>query len=408
MLQKDDRHMLARALDLAARGGAAVTPNPRVGAVITRDDKIVAEGHHAAYGGPHAEAVALERAGSRARGTTLYCNLEPCSYSAPDKHNGACTDLIIAAGVARVVVGQLDPNPRVRGGGVAALRAAGVAVETPDDFDDIWYENAAFNTTAALARPFVTLKLAQSLDGKIATATGDSKWITDEEARAEVHALRARHDAVLVGVGTAVADDPRLTARGRPEPTATRGPEAVVLDPSARLPMESQLVKDRAAELTVLVAADPRAAGGEAETGVAARLAGLRERGITVLEVESDTAGRLQPAAALQALWEDGVRSVLVEGGGRVATTFLAAALFDALRVYVAPRIIGGDGMGIGTLGVESMSQALSLERVRTRTLGEQAVIEGFRAGWLESVQASVRTSVQPSVREEAYVHGTG
>ena len=224
MLQKDDRHMLARALDLAARGGAAVAPNPRVGAVITRDDEIVAEGYHAAYGGPHAEAVALERAGSRARGTTLYCNLEPCSYSAPDKHNGACTDLIIAAGVARVVVGQLDPNPRVRGGGVAALRAAGVEVDTPDDFDDVWYENAAFNTTAALARPFVTLKLAQSLDGKIATATGDSKWITDEEARAEVHALRARHDAVLVGVGTAVADDPRLTVRGRPEPTATRRP----------------------------------------------------------------------------------------------------------------------------------------------------------------------------------------
>jgi diaminohydroxyphosphoribosylaminopyrimidine deaminase/5-amino-6-(5-phosphoribosylamino)uracil reductase len=400
MLQKDDRDMLARALNLAARGGAAVAPNPRVGAIITRDDETVAEGYHAAYGGPHAEAVALERAGTRARGATLYCNLEPCSYSAPDKHNGACTNLIIAAGVARVVVGQLDPNPRVRGGGVAALRAAGVEVETPDDFDDVWYENAAFNTTAALARPFVTLKLAQSLDGKIATVRGDSKWITDEEARDEVHALRARNDAVLVGVGTVVADDPRLTVRSAAGGSGAGQPRAVVLDPSARLPLQSQLVRNRAAELTVLVAEAPRAAGGEVEPGVAARIAALRERGITVFEVESDTAGRLQPAAALQALWEDGVRSVLVEGGGGVATSFLAAALFDALRVYVAPRIIGGDGVGIDALGVESISQAVSLEKVRTRTLGEQAVIEGFRAGWLESVQTSVR--------EEAYVHGTG
>ena len=393
MLHNADRRMLARALELGTRGGAAVAPNPMVGAILTRNDEVVSEGHHAAYGGPHAEAVALEQAGSRARGTTLYCNLEPCSYSAPDKHNGACTGLIIAAGVSRVVVGQLDPNPRVRGAGITALRSAGVEVDSPSDFDEVWYENAAFNTTAALARPFVTIKLAQSLDGRMATRTGDSKWITDEEARAEVHALRARHDAVLVGVATAIADDPRLTARGIVPAFDGRQPRAVVLDPSARLPLESQLVETRAAETIVIT-------GAEHERGVEERVAALRARGVTVLEVETDAAGHVEPPAVLRALWSADVRSVLVEGGGRVATSFLAAGFFDALRVYVAPRLIGGDGVGIGPLGVGAMSEALSLERVRTRALGEQLVLEGFRDGWLASVQAAVQ--------EGAYVHRTG
>jgi diaminohydroxyphosphoribosylaminopyrimidine deaminase/5-amino-6-(5-phosphoribosylamino)uracil reductase len=252
MLDSDDHRRLARTLELGARGGRAVAPNPRVGAVITREGRTVAESFHAAYGGPHAEARALAAAGRCAGGATMYCNLEPCSYSAPDKHNGACTDLIIAAGVARVVIGQLDPNPRVRGGGVGTLRAAGVQVDMPERFDQAWYENAAFNTAAALARPFVTLKLAQSLDGRTATVTGDSKWITDELARADAHQLRAAHDAVLIGAGTAAADDPRLTVREAGGGPGARQPRAVVLDPAGRLPLDSRLAAERAAELIVV------------------------------------------------------------------------------------------------------------------------------------------------------------
>ncbi|MFO8064894.1 MAG: bifunctional diaminohydroxyphosphoribosylaminopyrimidine deaminase/5-amino-6-(5-phosphoribosylamino)uracil reductase RibD, partial [Spirochaetia bacterium] len=292
MLNDTDRRLLGRTLELASLGGRAVAPNPKVGAVIVDSDRIISEGYHAAYGGPHAEAVALEHAGSESRGGTLYCNLEPCSYSAPDKHNGPCTERIIEAGVSRVVVGQLDPNERVRGGGVAALRAAGIEVDMPNEFPDGWYENAAFNTHASLSRPFVTLKLAQSLDGKIAARGGDSKWITDEKARAEVHELRAAHDAVLVGIGTALSDNPRLTARrgattteqAAEEPPYPRQPLAVVLDASLQLPPDSRLVSERAHELVVLVSDAPRdhEPGPPADSNqLAARAAELTRRGVT-------------------------------------------------------------------------------------------------------------------------------
>lgn len=205
---------LAETIPLAELGRGSVAPNPMVGALVVRDGCVIGTGYHHRYGGRHAEAVALDNAGEAAHGATLYCNLEPCSFTADDKHQPPCTRRIIEAGVDTVVIGQLDPNPRVRGDGVRRLEAAGISVIVERNDHPFRRFNDVFNTVMTERRPFVHLKTAMSLDGRIATADGTSKWITDEAARREVHALRAERDAVLVGVGTVLADDPLLTVRG--------------------------------------------------------------------------------------------------------------------------------------------------------------------------------------------------
>ncbi|MFP4613552.1 MAG: bifunctional diaminohydroxyphosphoribosylaminopyrimidine deaminase/5-amino-6-(5-phosphoribosylamino)uracil reductase RibD [Spirochaetaceae bacterium] len=401
MVSDTDNVILSRTLELAARGGAAVRPNPLVGAVLTQTageetaPRIIATGYHAAYGGPHAEAAALEQAGPAAHGATLYCNLEPCSFRAPEKHNPPCTELIIAAGVSRVVIGQLDPNRRVRGTGVAALRAAGIRVDTATDFAAGWYLNADFNTRAALDRPFVTLKLASSLDGRIAVPTGDSKWITDSVARAEVHALRADHDAVLIGAGTAAADDPALTVRPENGEPPRRQPRAVVVDSRAELSPGSRLVRERARELIVFTADPGTDAVGRA---CGRRAVELTRHGVTVVTVAPDSRGRLPLRDVLAELHAMGIRRVLVEGGARIATALIAEGLYDAAHLYVAPLFLGGDGSGLGALGLLRVADAPRLEGVTVRGLSGQAVFEGFRSGWL--------SEVRQSVREAEYVYG--
>ncbi|HKK49410.1 MAG TPA: bifunctional diaminohydroxyphosphoribosylaminopyrimidine deaminase/5-amino-6-(5-phosphoribosylamino)uracil reductase RibD, partial [Alkalispirochaeta sp.] len=267
---------LQQTLDLAAAGRTGAPPNPLVGAVITRNDRVVATGYHAQYGGLHAEAEALHAAGTDAAGSTLYCNLEPCSYTAPDKHQPPCTRHIIEAGVKTVVIGQLDPNPHVRGRGADQLREAGIEVRVADDGARFWQFNDVFNTVMAFNRPLIHVKTAMSLDGRIATAVGDSKWITDESARREAHQLRAQRDVVAVGIGTVLADDPSLTTR------LVTGEDArpVVFDSHLRIPLGSTLVRTRGHELIVMTRA----------TTVAqqpARARELEQRGVSVVGVAS-------------------------------------------------------------------------------------------------------------------------
>lgn len=384
---RDDR-LLARTLALARKGEADVSPNPMVGAVVALGDEVIAEGFHARYGGSHAEAVALEAAGERTRGATLYCSLEPCSFDSPTKNQPPCVRAIVRSGVRRVVVGQLDPNPLVRGDGVAQLRAAGIAVDVADD-PRCWELNAAFNTRMSTGRPFVHLKGAVSLDGRIAAAGGASKWITDEAARREVHALRRRVDAVAVGIGTVLADDPLLTVRLDDAGPLQRRPAAIVFDTHLRIPLASRLVRERPNELIVV----GTESSGDAQWK--ARAEALEEAGVRVFDVHGAGEGRSVPIGpALVRLHGHGVGSILVEGGSSLTTSLITSSSFDRITLYVAPILMGNGVPFIGDLGVTDPGGAVRFERVRWRAVGDQQVFEADRAGWLDAVRGCLPEEV--------------
>jgi len=312
---------MRRALRLAARGLGRVAPNPAVGCVLARDARVVGEGWHHEYGGPHAEVEALRAAGARARGATAYVTLEPCNHWGKTP---PCTDALLAAGVARVVAAVRDPFPAAAGG-VERLRAAGVAVDVGTLGTEARELNAPFLFAAAGAgRPWVTLKLALSLDGAVADHTRGPGWLTGPESRRAVHATRAAHDAVAVGIGTALADDPELTVRAAPAPRVP--PLRVVFDRRARLPLGGRLART-ARDVGVVVVAGPDAP--------AARLRALEDAGARVV-----AAADLQ--GALAALRRDhGVRALLVEGGARIAGALWAADLVDRLVIFRAPLVLG-------------------------------------------------------------------
>ena len=312
---------MRRALRLAARGLGRVAPNPTVGCVLARDARVVGEGWHHEYGGPHAEVEALRAAGARARGATAYVTLEPCNHWGKTP---PCTDALLAAGVARVVAAVRDPFPAAAGG-VERLRAAGVAVDVGTLGTEARELNAPFLFAAAgAARPWVTLKLALSLDGAVADHTRGPGWLTGPESRRAVHATRAAHDAVAVGIGTALADDPELTVRAAPAPRVP--PLRVVFDRRARLPLGGRLART-ARDVGVVVVAGPDAP--------AARLRALEDAGARVV-----AAADLQ--GALAALRRDhGVRALLVEGGARIAGALWAADLVDRLVIFRAPLVLG-------------------------------------------------------------------
>ncbi len=427
---------LQRTLRLAEEGRRGAPPNPLVGAVITRENRVIATGYHAHYGGLHAEADALHAAGPAAEGSTLYCNLEPCSYTAPGKHQPPCTRHIIEAGVKRVVIGQLDPNPHVRGRGVQQLRDAGVQVVVTEEPGEYWRFNDVFNTVMALDRPMIHLKTAMSLDGRIATAGGDSKWITDEAARREAHQLRAQREAVAVGIGTVLTDDPSLTTRL----VAGADPRPVVFDSDLRIPLESVLVRSRAAELIVVTRAETLEkrrersqqleGRGVTVVGVAAPEGGaagvdLRDahedgaagvdlpdahedgaEGVDLPDAHEDGAEGVDLPAAVGVLRQRfGIRSMLVEGGSHLVTAFVAADLFDRITAFLAPIIIGTGIPAIGDLGTSEIAAALRLEGVRWQRIGEQQMVDGYHPEWLSRVQAPID---ERSIKREAlHVHGT-
>jgi diaminohydroxyphosphoribosylaminopyrimidine deaminase/5-amino-6-(5-phosphoribosylamino)uracil reductase len=329
--ERDDRRWMRRALALARRGWGRTAPNPLVGAVLVREGRMVGVGWHAEFGGPHAEAMALAAAGEQARGATAYVTLEPCAHTGKTP---PCADALLRAGVSRVVVAVADPNPIAAGGGTK-LKAAGVAVEFGVESDAAEWLNAPFLLAARGAtRPFVTLKLALSVEGGIAPASRSPQWLTGALARREVHRMRAQADAVAVGIGTALADDPALTVRDVAPPRVP--PVRVVFDRQARLPLAGALVRT-ARETPVWVVAAPQAP--------AERVAVLEQAGVTVLRADG-------LPTALEALRERGVRHLLVEGGAGIAEALLSGGLVDRVAIFQSSVRLGAGAVpAFGRLG---------------------------------------------------------
>lgn len=353
----DDLKFMKRALELALLRKGLTHPNPTVGCVIVKDGEVVAEGYHERAGMPHAEVVALEKAGQKAIGATMYVTLEPCTHFG---RTPPCTDAIIRAGLKRVVVATLDPNPLVSGKGVERLRRAGIEVDVGVLEEEARRLNEDFFTYITQKRPYITLKWAQSIDGSLATRTGDSKWITSEESRQFAHRLRAEATAVLVGIGTVLKDNPQLTVRAF---HWERQPVRVVLDPHLRIPEDSQLLNTQEAPTIIFTASEKKEKIKELEgRGVRVLFAPLKEGGLDLKEV-------------LRELYFLEVMHLLVEGGPLTLTSFLKEGLFDRLWVFVGPLLVG-EGKRIGDIGVEFLKDALRLKLREVKRFGEDVALE--------------------------------
>lgn len=363
---------MALALRLAAQGRGTTSPNPMVGAVIVSKGRIVAQAFHRRAGSPHAEVLALHQAGPKARGATLYLTLEPCCHTA--KRTPPCLPLVLASGLARVVIAMPDPHPSVRGRSIRALRRVGMRVSVGCFERDAAELNRMYCHWVTTGRPWVILKAGMTLDGKIATAGGASKWITGAEARADAHRLRSRVDAVMVGAGTVERDDPQLTARafrggGDRGQVAARQPVRVVVDSTLRVSPSARLFRD-AREFPVIVATTSSA--------TAARRARLQRRGVEVLPFP-DQKGLVPLRLLLRALAKRRISSVLLEGGGTLNASMLRAGLVNQIRLYVAPRLLGGQDAKsvIGGRSPASLSQAVPLGHVTLEQAGDDLIIDG-------------------------------
>ncbi len=353
--------MMRAALALARRSLGRTWPNPAVGCVIVKDGRVVGRGRTRDGGRPHAEVDALTQAGQAARGATVYVTLEPCSHFGKSP---PCADALVKAGVAKVISAMEDPNPEVNGRGHARLKDAGIALQVGEGAAEAAIINAGFLMRVRDGRPLFHLKMAMSLDGHIATASGESKWITGEAARADVHRLRATHDAVLVGIGTAAADDPDLTCR---LPGLDRySPLRIVLDSQARLSPSSKLAAT-AGKVPVWLLCTSAAPP-------AARVA-LQSCGVEIVEVASDPEGRVDVAAAAHELGRRQLTRVLVEGGGKVAAAFLKAGLVDELSIYRGGKALGADGRSaVGPLGLQRLGFAPRFSLVSSRVVGSDTL----------------------------------
>jgi diaminohydroxyphosphoribosylaminopyrimidine deaminase/5-amino-6-(5-phosphoribosylamino)uracil reductase len=357
-----DGHWMRRALQLAEQGRGYVEPNPLVGAVVVRDGRAVGEGWHQRYGQAHAEVNALAAAGDAAAGATLYVTLEPCC------HHGKtppCTEAVLRAGIRRVVAAMPDPFPQVAGRGADRLRTAGVQVEFGVSKAEARRLNAPYLKLLATGRPYVHAKWAMTLDGKIATRTGDSRWISNEASRRRVHQLRGRMDAILVGIGTVRADDPLLTAR----PPGPRTPVRIVFDSRGSLPADCQLVRT-AREVPVLVAT----------AGPVRRAEELRALGCEVLSLPA-AEGRTDMLALLDELGRRRMTNLLVEGGSSVLGSFLDAQEIDEVHVYVSPRLAGGAEARtpLGGRGVERITKALKLAEWQVEIVEGDVSLHGWK-----------------------------
>jgi diaminohydroxyphosphoribosylaminopyrimidine deaminase / 5-amino-6-(5-phosphoribosylamino)uracil reductase len=353
-----DARYMAEALRLARRGLGRTSPNPAVGAVVVRRGTIVGRGFHRRAGGPHAEVFALREAGRHARGATLYVTLEPCCHFG---RTPPCVEAVLDSAVARVVVGTLDPNPQVRGRGIRRLRDCGVNVAVGVREAECRALNVDFEKYVTTGLPFVVLKLAATLDGRIATAAGDSRWVTGRASRRRVYEMRNRWDAVIVGSETVLRDDPQLTCRIR----GGRSPLRVILDGRLRSPEAAHVFAHDPARTRLYTLAED-----------SAKARRLRRRGVGVHRGAGDRAGSLR--RVLRDLARSGIKSVLIEGGGVLAARALAGGLVDRLAFFIAPKLLGGDGRPmVGAMGLGRMSEAVPVVDVALERLGEDLLIEG-------------------------------
>lgn len=352
---------MLRALELAARGRYRTSPNPPVGAVLMRSGEVVGEGYHAAAGEAHAEVVALDQAGELGRGATLWVTLEPCCSRG---RTGPCTERLLAAGVAEVHAATIDPNPAVSGHGVALLREAGVTVIVGEGESQAKELIREFSVWVSSGRPLVTLKFAMSLDGKVATAGGESQWITSEPARQRAHQLRSEHDAVLVGSGTLLADNPRLNVRDRPAESAQ--PLRVVVDSRLRSPAESRIFSSPGGPVVVATVAgtDP------------GRQEALRQAGAEVMILPA-VEGQVSLPDLLQALGARQVTSLLVEGGPTLLGAFAEKRLGDRIAAFVAPLVVGGNGAPgpFGGAGATSLDRSWKARGMRAEPVGPDLLL---------------------------------
>ncbi len=360
-----DTHFMKLALRLAPRGAGWVSPNPMVGAVVVREGEMVGQGWHRRYGGPHAEVEALRAAGEQARGATLYVTLEPCNHHG---RTPPCTEAILAAGVTRVVAATPDPNRKVSGGGAAFLKAKGIQVEVGLLAAEVRRLNEAWFTWVETGRPFVIVKAACSLDGKIATRTGDSQWLTGERARAFGHRLRHECDAILVGLETVLADDPQLTTRLPRK--RSKDPIRVVLDSRLRTPPTARLLHLDSSAPT-WVATTPAAPRDKIQA--------LESLGATVLVLPAE-GGRVALPPLLEELGRQRVQSLLVEGGAEVLGAFFTAGLVDKFYFFYAPKFLGSQEAlsVIGGPGVTRLAEAHQARDLSLRQLGQDLLVSGY------------------------------
>lgn len=363
MVRQEDIEYMRRAMELAERGVGFTNPNPMVGAVIVKGGKVIGEGWHERCGEWHAERNAFKNCTVPAEGATMYVTLEPCCHYGKTP---PCTEAIIEHGIARVVVGMEDPNPLVAGKGIALLREAGIEVVCGVEEEALREQNRVFLKYISTKLPWVAMKTAMTLDGKIATRTGDSKWITGAEARAYVHELRHRFMAIVVGIGTAVADDPLLNCRI--EGRGVRQPIRVVVDSNARLSLDSQLVKTAGEYRTIV--AHTRFAPEES-------VKALREAGVEMLLCK-EKEGLVDVRNLLELLGLSGIDSILLEGGGSLNYTFLSEGLADELYAFIAPKIVGGMNAKtpVEGAGMEKMADAINLELENVLNVGHDVLLK--------------------------------
>ncbi len=353
------------ALSLARKGLGTASPNPMVGAVLVKDDRVVGKGYHKKAGGHHGEVMAIMDAKEEARGSTLYINLEPCVHFGKTP---PCTEAVIAAGISRVVVAMLDPNPLVNGRGVNALRRAGINVKVGLLEEEAKRLNEAFIVSMERKRPFFTMKAAVSLDGKIATKTCDSKWISNEESRKQANLLRAVTDGILVGINTVIADNPMLIPKViRPRKIPVR----IVLDSKLRIPLACDMVKSSEKYPTWVFTSEDSRVDKEMK---------LKSLGLDVIRVPKDENGKVSLRHICDELYRRGMVSVLVEGGGEINSALLKEGLIDKIIFFYGPLLIGGKGAFnlVGGKGIDFLKDALRIDVVTLKRLKDNIYVEGY------------------------------
>lgn len=358
-----DEFYMRQALMIAKNSLGRTSPNPLVGAVIVRDGEVVGTGWHKRAGTPHAEIHALNQAGDLAKDATIYVTLEPCCHHG---RTGPCTDALINAGVKKVVIAMADPNPKVAGCGIARLQESGIEVIEGVLAAEAAKLNEVFIKWISTQLPFGILKTAMTLDGKIATYTGHSKWITGSQARLRVHQLRNTYDAILVGIGTVLADNPELTTR---LPHGGKNPIRIVVDSMARTPLSSKIITDGLAKTIICVAAD----------APADRIAALKSSGVDVLIIPRNEDG-LDLRELFKTLGCQNITSVLIEGGASINASALKANIIDKIEWFIAPKIVGGTGApgSVGGIGVSALDNAHLLEDINTNFIGEDILISAY------------------------------
>jgi diaminohydroxyphosphoribosylaminopyrimidine deaminase/5-amino-6-(5-phosphoribosylamino)uracil reductase len=353
------------ALEIAKKGDGKVSPNPLVGCIIVKNDRIIGAGFHEKYGGKHAEVNAIEKAGNNTEGSTLYINLEPCSHFGKTP---PCVDLLIEKKIKKVIIGTLDMNPLVSGKGVKKLKAAGVEVKVGVLENECITLNKFFFKYITKKIPYVSLKAAQTIDGRIADKNGESSWISSVPSRKYVHSLRARYDAVLVGAGTVEKDDPKLTVRL----TEGRNPKRIILDPDLHLKLNHKIFSRNADKNLIVITS-------RKSINKRRRINKLNSLGVNLIFAKEEKDDRVNLKSALRELYKIGINSVLVEGGSQVFTSFIKENLFDDIFVFISPKILGCGLPVVGNIGIKQLQKALKIKINNVEKIGDDILVELYK-----------------------------